>query len=72
LEFFQNHTFNISHPPRAEKTQLIFAPETLRIHSLLDTVIHGGCRKPIYIDMKPTDRIFQQTNDTSDVSFFDE
>ena len=22
--------------------------------------------------MKPTDRIFQQTNDTSDVSFFDE
>ena len=26
----------------------------------------------IYIYMKPTDRIFQQTNDTSDDSFFDE
>ena len=26
----------------------------------------------LYIYMKPTDRIFQQTNDTSDVSFFDE
>ena len=39
---------------------------------MLDTVIHGGCRKPIYIYIKPTDRRFQQTNDTSDVSFFDE
>ena len=46
--------------------------ETLKVHSLLDTVLHGGCRKPIYIYMKRTDRIFQQTNDTSDVSFFDE
>ena len=26
----------------------------------------------LYIYIKPTDRIFQQTNDTSDVSFFDE
>ena len=26
----------------------------------------------LYIYMKPTDRIFQQTNDTSDDSFFDE
>ena len=26
----------------------------------------------IYTYMNPTDRIFQQTNDTSDVSFFDE
>ena len=26
----------------------------------------------LYIYMKPTDRIFQQTNDTSDGSFFDE
>ena len=26
----------------------------------------------LYIYMNPTDRIFQQTNDTSDVSFFDE
>ena len=41
----------------------------------MDTVISNSWRVQktyIYIYMKPTDRIFQQTNDTSDDSFFDE
>ena len=42
---------------------------------MLDTVVSNPWRVQktyIYIHMKPTDRIFQQTNDTSDESFFDE
>jgi hypothetical protein len=55
------------------------AGTALIVHAVIHNDMHktqhypiGSKHTYIYIHMKPTDRIFQQTNDTSDVSFFDE
>ena len=51
----------------------------LIVHAVIHNDMHktqpysiGSKHIYIYIHMKPTNRIFQQTNGTSDVSFFDE
>jgi len=61
------------------------AGTALIVHAVIHNDMHKTQHHPIgskhthiyiyiytSIHMKPTDRIFQQTNDTSDVSFFDE
>ena len=57
------------------------AGTALIVHAVIHNDMHKTQHYPIgskhthmyiYIHMKPTDRIFQQTNDTSDVPFFDE